>query len=559
MMPEKVKPLDVFDIRLALRVMRHISSGIYRDRAGALRELVSNSFDAQATEVEIRTNAPNFSEITVTDNGLGMDAATVRESFTHVGLSYKQLHPDKFLGGIERPVIGRFGIGLLAAAHISDEIWIDSFTPESGEGIRVHINLKPYFLYEQSVETFDKFEFGTVEIYSLKEKSRPQGTIIKLTNARSGRFYNVLKAEGRRLTPWPRAGKEPSGAKGMATLVQKLEAEGILYVDRLCGREQVLWQLSMAAPVEYLPEGPIRPGYGDREAIDQIRLLKKRTEALKFRVWMDGVELRKPILLPTANKGEEIPEDPDLPEKVQIRKVTISGKVEGKPVEAEGYLFYQPYRIKPADLRGLLPRLDYVGVGNNRENRFMASLTGENPVLRAQISGELFIIKGLHRALDLDRSGFMELDPEFMFLVREAGAEVNAFFASTKRLRSQDLRAYHRTKTRDRATRTARAIEELYSDSESKTRARVTEEIEPPRPDEGQKTIYSSPKGPFLEIDHRRNEVELVSTPLDQAIPVLLVGMDRILAKYIPDPTAARRELAKLVKRVLAKDLDELV
>ena len=47
-------------IKLSSKTLVHISSGLYRSTANALKELVSNSFDADATVVEINTNFPRL-------------------------------------------------------------------------------------------------------------------------------------------------------------------------------------------------------------------------------------------------------------------------------------------------------------------------------------------------------------------------------------------------------------------------------------------------------------------------------------------------------------------
>lgn len=552
---EPFKPSETFDIRLALRVMRHISSGIYRDRAGSLRELVSNSFDSQASEVTINTGAPRFETMVVDDNGMGMDAGVVRESFTHVGLSYKQIHPEKFVNDLGRPIIGRFGIGFLAAAHISDDLWIDSFVAESNSGIRVHVNLKPFFLYQDSVTTFDKFEFGKVEIASIPKGEKDHGTRVELRNVRTGQFFKVLTSRGEALVRWPLIGRrEPHGGQVIERLVGAIEAKNLLYVDRLSGREQILWHLAMAAPVEYLDPGPIRPGFGDSEANDTVRQLKDRVAGLKFKVWLDGVELRKPILLPTPNRNEEVPDDPMLPERIIVRPITVDGKIEGEQVKALGYLFYQPYRIYPADLRGLLPRLDYVAVGNNRENRFIASLTGENPVIRAQVSGELYIQKGLHRALDLDRSGFMELDPEYLFLVENAGSAVRAFFMRAKNARSQEYRTKQRAAAAAHAEVTAQTVQEWAKTRGTPIRASVSRGIlsTPRRSTDPSTTLQvGTDERPILRLDREKRSIELSEDPPDPAIVMLLLGFDDILSKYVPNPAQARRELAALVRSVL--------
>ncbi len=51
-------------INVSAKVIYDISSGMYRSPANALKELISNAFDADATNVVIRTNRPLYKTIT---------------------------------------------------------------------------------------------------------------------------------------------------------------------------------------------------------------------------------------------------------------------------------------------------------------------------------------------------------------------------------------------------------------------------------------------------------------------------------------------------------------
>ena len=53
-------------------VVKHLSIGLYRNYALAIKELVSNSYDAGATEVKIKLDLKN-KKIVVRDNGRGME------------------------------------------------------------------------------------------------------------------------------------------------------------------------------------------------------------------------------------------------------------------------------------------------------------------------------------------------------------------------------------------------------------------------------------------------------------------------------------------------------
>lgn len=54
------------------RVIARVTDGIYRQPGSALRELISNAYDADASKVIIRTDEPRFKTMYIEDNGHGM-------------------------------------------------------------------------------------------------------------------------------------------------------------------------------------------------------------------------------------------------------------------------------------------------------------------------------------------------------------------------------------------------------------------------------------------------------------------------------------------------------
>src|SRR5262245_18560411 len=72
------------------RVLARITDGIYREPASALRELVFNAYDADATQVRISTDAPRFSKIVVIDDGDGMTYDVLDHLIHHIGGSAKR-------------------------------------------------------------------------------------------------------------------------------------------------------------------------------------------------------------------------------------------------------------------------------------------------------------------------------------------------------------------------------------------------------------------------------------------------------------------------------------
>ena len=56
------------------------------DPCRALKELVSNAYDAGACEVTIKTGWPAIKEIVVTDNGQGMSATEFEHLVKNIGM-----------------------------------------------------------------------------------------------------------------------------------------------------------------------------------------------------------------------------------------------------------------------------------------------------------------------------------------------------------------------------------------------------------------------------------------------------------------------------------------
>src|SRR5436190_23977853 len=72
------------------RVLARITDGIYRQPSSALRELISNAYDADAREVAILSDAPRFSSIIVRDDGLGLSSASLAHLIKNIGGSAKR-------------------------------------------------------------------------------------------------------------------------------------------------------------------------------------------------------------------------------------------------------------------------------------------------------------------------------------------------------------------------------------------------------------------------------------------------------------------------------------
>lgn len=121
-------------LRTDERVLARITDGIYRQPASAIRELIANAYDADATTVVINTDPPRFNRITIRDNGSGMSIETLSHVLHHIGGSLKRTdkgselsvasasNVQKSPGG--RQLIGRIGIGLFSVVQLTPHFQI---------------------------------------------------------------------------------------------------------------------------------------------------------------------------------------------------------------------------------------------------------------------------------------------------------------------------------------------------------------------------------------------------------------------------------------------------
>jgi len=250
------------------------------------------------------------------------------------------------------------------------------------------------------------------------------------------------------------------------------EEYGQATIDKLRGYEQFVWQLGLILPVEYMGEGPIRSqflaslGHDKRheELRRIVRRMKQQLARYNFHVLVDGFELKKPVLLPTNinQKGEEL----------------VHGEWDAFPIKyrkrgdnAEGYLFFQPYRVRPMELRGIFARLKGIGVGQYDNTVFRSIRT--STVLPFQLTGELNLERGFDDSLNLDRSGFIETDLAYInlthFLYQRLEDAPDAIIKLVWQTKESRRIRQNEEKLRDESVDIKRAIKSAFPGFEVKT------------------------------------------------------------------------------------------
>lgn len=111
-------------LNIDYRIIEHFSDHLYSSENKAVEELVSNGFDAQATEVYVYTPGKHISDkVAVWDNGWSMDVSGLKDLWSIASSPKEQMgRVARAEGRRDRRMIGKFGIGKLASYVVGNSI-----------------------------------------------------------------------------------------------------------------------------------------------------------------------------------------------------------------------------------------------------------------------------------------------------------------------------------------------------------------------------------------------------------------------------------------------------
>lgn len=414
--------MHTLEINVSKKILADVSAGIYRTPANALKEIVSNAFDAGAHKVYISTNAPYFDVFTCEDDGLGISAEEFKKIMKRIGSSGKRSG-----GGVNpktgRPIIGKIGIGLLSVAQICNKFSVISKEKGNKKYFHAIVDLKQFddVEKERSYKTGEgRIALGTYEIEDnlIDEVGAERHyTKIIMEDIKEGFQNKLIEEEAKRnFKITERAAKSEFFIKFLDSIKGKKFNEISQY-------DQLVWELSLLCPVEYVNQGPLPDN----------SILKKEIARLRkndFKVIVDGYEIRKPILFPTST--DLVKENADY--KVYPR-IDVSEKIGNSILSFSGYVFHQRKKVQPAELQGILIRIKGVAVGAY-DRTFLHYPKAEGPMPN-QLSGEIFVEEGLEEALNIDRNSFNETHSHYLkiqqFLWNYLGGDDGVFKDIRKR------------------------------------------------------------------------------------------------------------------------------
>ncbi|MBU2894226.1 ATP-binding protein [Colwellia sp. D2M02] len=519
------------------KVLARVTDGIYRLPGSALRELISNAYDADADNVYVETDAPRFETMSIRDDGNGMSISTLVNMLRHIGGSAKRTDKGKELKVTDdldnslslnkkRKLIGKIGIGLFSVAQLTRDFEI--VTKQAGSDFYLRAKVQLFNFSDEAVNSDAKensergksFQTGSVKIWkestdnisahgtdillfnikqSAKEQLKsvdvwgqtenetvaenvsdensfmdsskamlPQFHIGYLTNKEGIQEYDDEYTSSPSL-PWePEDKPDDKFLKLYDAILDKTKNAVSPKLNFILDNYlNMIWTLGLSIPLDYIEKHPFSLNNNDLADVYVLSNQKKgqvkslsdisKTDKpfgetlgftsqdiqLDFNVCVDGIKLFRPL------KYTNLPES-----KAQVKKpilflgkykpnlTAIDIKESGGELEFEAYCLWAP-KVSPKDHNGSLIRIHNAS-GILFDETFMKHQVAEHTI-KSQLTVEIFVLKGLDSALNIDRESFNIAHPHYQIVMRWLHSAirqvVNKYKLIKKDLRSQSLEA----------------------------------------------------------------------------------------------------------------------
>lgn len=179
--------LPKFTMRFEPTTIENLGLKLYVSLPPVISELVSNAWDADSEVVEINLPEGKIdqnSEVVVRDHGSGMDENSIQNAYLRIGLNRReQLGSDRSLVK-SRLLMGRKGIGKLAAFGIANEIELRTIS--IGQAICIKLNLNKMLSWPQGSD----YEPDVV-VDRTGPTTEPDGTEVRIRDLRRVRPIDI--------------------------------------------------------------------------------------------------------------------------------------------------------------------------------------------------------------------------------------------------------------------------------------------------------------------------------------------------------------------------------
>lgn len=464
----KIKESDRGKIKVADITLAQLSRGLYRSNATVFKELINNSYDADAKSVRIETNSPSFDFISCVDDGIGMTLDKFISHFSSkgIGSSTKRKGDTDVTPIHRRPIIGRLGIGMMAIGQLCHSFEIEShYQDDDGKNkaFKGHI-----ILTDDSIEIVeeiikkDNFNGKEIDVGDWSYK------VTKFDEKKKG--FRIYSSDVR--GTFRREMLQSFEATGSKNVPFEIDKFATIFYQGSSVRDckpylETIWELCILCPLPYYEKGQSPLNFKKNEIIDVdnkevYTFIKKRNESLikyDFNVHFDGINLKRIIQLPTAK---------DLTPKLYFFSKTEN--VFDSELNFSGYIFSQiPKAIKPFELNGLQIRLRNVGIGGY-DSTFMKYYKQVETIRSKWVSGEIFVDTGLESALNIDRDSFNEHEEHYKFIQRFIHNKLDDVFDEAR----QTSNDQNEVKRKDKVDKINKTISE-YLKTETKGQLRLVQ------------------------------------------------------------------------------------
>ena len=179
----------IYEMRLNLNVLEHLGINLYSNVPSVLAEVVANSWDADATIVDIKFDVDNDS-IVIQDDGEGMNFKDVNGRFLTVGYRRRDKQPGKT--NRKRSPMGRKGIGKLSLFSIAQRIKVE--TSKDGELNAFEMSIEE--IRKKISETTDRYNPRSIPTSNIDLQC---GTRITLSGLKKNITYSTVEGLRKRL------------------------------------------------------------------------------------------------------------------------------------------------------------------------------------------------------------------------------------------------------------------------------------------------------------------------------------------------------------------------
>src|SRR5258706_2341536 len=344
------------DIVAAQKIIADISSGVYRSPAAALKELISNAYDADARRVTITTDAPHFRTLVIEDDGTGMTIEKFLDVITHIGGSRKRIDGETS-EVFKRKLIGRIGIGMLAVAQLGNRFYVSSTVKGSKKRFAAEVNLEAFHRDDAALKNMAKIDperkvqIGAVRyVDDLPEATDLQYTVITVPDAKKGLISEMTSAVRKAVGAHELLTVEAPRIDNFTKLVEtvRYSQRGDLVLD---GYYYMLSGLALLSPLNYLENGPFELSHRNIEGAKGFTAPKIKS----FQLFVDGIELFRPQLFPNTKAFDYPSPDP------KVYPLEYDREVAGRHLRFTGYIYSQQPRIHPEEFKGIHIRIRNVG------------------------------------------------------------------------------------------------------------------------------------------------------------------------------------------------------